>query len=324
MRLFGQLGQAKILVEFATDELFHEMGVWREIEPFLIAIAEEPAGDAETRLWALDGLVFNDLREGNIERGLERIDVMRALLDNNQLGSDEWLAWAMKRMLAMSSNNDVQGVIDMLAEVEKRLPESDQHHRIFRYNRAVAMFKLGVYDLTLQETEQLGEEYYALLGLSPEQVFARNLPAIRPLLPKGRDNTDDLKHLADTLDLHTQALQQSGRSSPLARISLHGGLGQRNRTHLKCDARLAAGSQCRVALHRARKTDAEWTGGELQRPAPGRVLERASAPQLPPCPRTHRGMEDRLQPAPATHQPRWAHAERICNPVPNGPQCEQG
>lgn len=218
VRLFGQLGQAKILVEFATDELFHEMGVWREIEPFLIAIAEEPAGDAETRLWALDGLVFNDLREGNIERGLERIDMMRALLDNNQLGSDEWLAWAMKRMLAIASNDDVQGVMDMLAEVEKRLPESDQHHRIFRYNRAVAMFKLGAYDLTLQETEQLGEEYYNLLGLTPEQVFARNPPAIRPLLPKGRDNTDDLKHLADTLDLHAQALQQSGRSSPLARI----------------------------------------------------------------------------------------------------------
>lgn len=218
VRLFGQLGQAKILVEFATDELFHEMGVWREIEPFLIAIAEDAEGHAETRLWALDGLVFNDLREGDVERGLERIDAMRALLDNNDLGSDEWLAWAMKRMLAMSSSDDVQGVMEMLVEVEKRLPESDQHHRIFRYNRAVAMFKLGAYDVTLQETERLGQEYYDLLGLSPEQVFAKSPPAIRPLLPKGRDNTDDLKHLADTLDLHAQALQRSGQSSPLARM----------------------------------------------------------------------------------------------------------
>lgn len=218
VRLFGQLGQAKILVEFATDELFHEMGVWREIEPFLIAIAEDAEEDAETRLWALDGLVFNDLREGNVERGLERIDAMRALLDNNKLGSDEWLAWAMKRMLAVSDSDDVQGVMDMLAEVEERLPKSDQHHRIFRYNRALAMFKLGAYDVTLQETERLGQEYYDLLGLSPEQVIGRNPPAIRPLLPKGRDNRDDLKHLADTLDLHAQALQRSGGSSPFARI----------------------------------------------------------------------------------------------------------
>lgn len=218
VRLFGQLGQAKILVEFATDELFHEMGVWREIEPFLIAIAADEDEDAETRLWALDGLVFNDLREGDIEGGLKRIDAMRALLDNNDLGPDEWLAWAMKRMLAVSGNDDVQGVMEMLAEVEERLPESDQHHRIFRYNRAVAMFKLGAYDLTLQETEPLGEEYYGRLGLTPDQVFARNPSAIRPLLPKGRDNRDDLKHLADTLDLHAQTLQKVGRSSPLARI----------------------------------------------------------------------------------------------------------
>lgn len=218
VRLFGQLGQAKILVEFATDELFHEMGVWREIEPFLIAIAADEEEDAETRLWALDGLVFNDLREGDIEGGLERIDAMRTLLDNNELGPDEWLAWAMKRMLAVSGNDDVQGVMDMLAEVEERLPESDQHHRIFRYNRALAMFKLGAYDLTLQETEPLGEEYYGLLGLTPDQIFARNPSAIRPLLPKGRDNRDDLKHLADTLDLHAQTLQKVGRSSPLARI----------------------------------------------------------------------------------------------------------
>lgn len=28
IRLFGHLGNAKVLVELATDELFHEMGVW--------------------------------------------------------------------------------------------------------------------------------------------------------------------------------------------------------------------------------------------------------------------------------------------------------
>ena len=124
----------------------------------------------------------------------------------------------MKRMLALSSNGDKEGVIEMLADVEERLPDSPQHQRIFRYNRAVAMLKLESYDLTLQETELLGEEYYELLGLKPEDIFARNPDAIRPMLPKNRDNRDDLKHLADTLDLHAQALQRSGKSSPLARI----------------------------------------------------------------------------------------------------------
>lgn len=218
VRLFGQLGRVKVLVEFATDELFHEIGVWREIEPFLVATAEDMSGDAETRFWAIDGLVFNDLREGNVTRALERIKVMRDLLDNHELGPDEWLAWAMKRMVALSVNEDVDGFYSMLAEVEARLPANEQHCRIFRYNRAVAMFKLKSYDLALRETESLIQEYYDLLGLSPEQVLCRNPPDILPLLPKDRDNRDDLKHLADTLDLHAQTLQQSGGRSPFGRL----------------------------------------------------------------------------------------------------------
>src|SRR3546814_2793392 len=60
---------AMILVQFATDELFHEMGFWPEIEPYLLAIAADVDGEAEIRLWALTGLVFNDLRTGQFEPG---------------------------------------------------------------------------------------------------------------------------------------------------------------------------------------------------------------------------------------------------------------
>src|SRR3546814_11330350 len=79
IRLFGQLGDAMILVQFATDELFHEMGVWPEIEPYLLSIAADVDGEAEIRLWALDGLVFNDLRTGQFAPGEARIDAMDAL-----------------------------------------------------------------------------------------------------------------------------------------------------------------------------------------------------------------------------------------------------
>ena len=71
-------------------------------------------------LYTIRGTLYRDVLEWT-----HSIDAMRALLDNNKLGSDEWLAWAMKRMLAVSNNDDVQGVMDMLAEVEERLPKSD-------------------------------------------------------------------------------------------------------------------------------------------------------------------------------------------------------
>src|SRR3546814_21181294 len=98
---------------------------------------------AEIRLWALDGLVFNDLRTGQFERGEARIDAMKALLDEHDLGEDEWLAWGMKRMLLMSMVGDAAGVQEMLGLVEGRVPGKAEHMRVFRYNRALAFFKLG-------------------------------------------------------------------------------------------------------------------------------------------------------------------------------------
>ncbi|GGB75423.1 hypothetical protein GCM10010833_33340 [Blastomonas aquatica] len=218
IRLFGQLGDAMILVQFATDELFHEMGVWPEIEPYLLAIAADEAAEAGIRLWALDGLVFNDLRTGQTETGETRIDAMKALLDEHDLGEDEWLAWGMKRMLLKSMVGDAEGVDEMLGLVQERIPAKAEHMRVFRYNRAVAFFKLGDNTTAIAEAAQLVEEYYDVLGLTPEDVIGRNPPQLRPFLPKDRDNTDQLKHLADTLDLLAQAAGKKSQRSTMARI----------------------------------------------------------------------------------------------------------
>jgi hypothetical protein len=218
IRLFGQLGDARILVRFATDELFHEMGVWPEIAPYLLLIAADSQSDPATRLWALDGLVFNDLRQGEFEPGQARISEMQDLLDTNDLGEDEWLAWGMKRMLLMSMTGDVDGVQEMLGLVEKRVPTKAEHLRVFRYNRALALFKLGDNGTAISEAGELMQEYYKELGITPGDVLGRNPPELRLLLPKDRDLTDTLKHLADTLDLLAQATGRKSQRSTMARI----------------------------------------------------------------------------------------------------------
>lgn len=218
IRLFGQLGDAKLLVQFATDELFHEMGVWPEIEPFLVDIAANTEADPETRLWALDGLVFNDLRAGAFDPARGRIGEMQALIEENGLGEDEWLAWGMKRMLVMSMLGDAKGVDEMLAMVEQRVPAKTEHLRVFRYNRALALFKLGDNTTAVATASELIEEYYGELGITPGDVMGRNAPELRPLLPTDWDITDTLKHLADTLDLLAQAAGRMSPRSALARI----------------------------------------------------------------------------------------------------------
>ena len=218
IRLFGQLGNAKVLVEFATDELFHEMGVWPEIQPFVVDIAANAAADPETRLWALDGLVFNDLREGAFGPARRRVDEMQALVEANGVGNDERLAWAMKRMLLMAMLGDAEGVNEMVAMVERHIPAKTSHMRVFRYNWALAIFKLGDNATAVATASELIEEYYGELGITPGDVMGRNAPELRPLLPTDRDITDTLKHLADTLDLLAQATGRMGERSVMARV----------------------------------------------------------------------------------------------------------
>ena len=218
IRLFGQLGNAKALVEFATDELFHEMGVWPEIEPHLVDIAADADADPSTRLWALDGLVFNDLREGALESGQGRIDRMHSLIETAELGDEEWLAWGMKRMLLASMRRDAESVDAMLEMVEQRVPAKSDHLRVFRYNRALAQFELGHTSSAVTAAAELMEDYYAELGITPGDVVGRNAQQLKSLLPAGGDLTNTLKHLADTLDLFAQAT--GGKSSGTAMIRI--------------------------------------------------------------------------------------------------------
>ncbi|HYF87127.1 SEC-C metal-binding domain-containing protein [Azospirillum sp.] len=217
IRLFGQVGRATLLVEFATDELFHEMGVWPEIEPFLVRTAEGD-GDPEQRCRALDGLIFNDLREGKSERALERLGTMGRLIERHGIGDQLWLNWAMKRMLALAQKSNGEAVAAAIEEMRPRVPKQPEYDRIFRYNVANAFFRLGEFKRTTAETGRLITEYYDALGIDPELVFGRNADELRPLLPERPGLVDDLKHLADTLDLHAQAITAQGGVSPFGRI----------------------------------------------------------------------------------------------------------
>ena len=58
---------------------------------------------------------------------------------------------------------------------------------------------------------------------------------------------------------------------------------------------LVRGPKDRADTHPARSTDAEWAGGEFQRPTPGRMLERELVFHLGRCAAEDRGVETGLQ-----------------------------
>src|SRR4029450_3067815 len=90
--------------------------------------------------------------------------------------------------------------------------------RILRYDRATALFHARFYEAAGDAAADLVEDYYDHLGIDPEDVLAKNPPEILALLQDTPTKEDDLKHLADSLDLYAMAQQKLGQPSGFARL----------------------------------------------------------------------------------------------------------
>lgn len=217
-RMLVAVGDIKTLIQLSTDELFHELGVQSEIIAFLDEAAVSKKTQPEDRFWALDGLVFSDFKHGNYEKAIERQDIMERLIVEHNFGDEEILTLSMKRMNMHAVKGDVDAVLASIDEISELMPDTNIHQRIFRYNAALALFSLGQYEHSATETLTLIQEYYDILGIELEDVIGQNPDKIWPLLKKGPDFADNLKHLADCIDLNSKVVNALGRSSPFGRI----------------------------------------------------------------------------------------------------------
>ncbi|MDX8535299.1 SEC-C metal-binding domain-containing protein [Mesorhizobium sp. VK25A] len=217
LRLTGEVGRLDLLVEMATEELFHEMGVWPEVEPYLEQGAEDETVPPDQRIKALDALAFADIKAGS-DRAAAWLDQMDALITKHDLGAEERLRVGMKRMNLLAKDGDRRGAVRLIADltpIVQELPAA--HRRIFSYNIACAELELGEPTAAAERVEPLIGEYYGLIGLTSALVMGNNAPDLAKMMKKGAD-VDDIKHLADSLDVFAKARDAQGKPTPLARV----------------------------------------------------------------------------------------------------------
>ncbi len=213
LRLLPKTGALETLVDLATQEIFHEIGDPTDLKSVLeAAVQADDDLDDNGRFWALDALAFWDWQSG--ERGevySARVSQMQTLIENGNLGKRERLALAMKQMTAAAECGDPKGVSTAFYDAKRHCHSDPPLMRILRYNHAIALFHLGRYRETEEEVKLLCREYYKALGLDPANVFFRNLPQIVDALGGNLDGRqDDLKHLADCLDLYARCRRNQG------------------------------------------------------------------------------------------------------------------
>ena len=212
-RLLPEVGETETLVDVASgaSEYFHEFGMSQEFDAILRAAIDSPDLSPSDKFWALDTIIFLGLQNGDIAAAaanLARVEEHMALFEPSER---QFQAVAMKRMLIAGRSGKRRVVEEEFRRGSALSPTDNEFQRILRYNYATCLFHLKDYEKAADLAFELAMEYFDVLGLRSRDVFARNIPEIVPKLKKSPTESDDVKHLADALDLHASALQRAGR-----------------------------------------------------------------------------------------------------------------
>ncbi len=217
-RLLLDTGDVKTLVDLVGEEMFHEMGIAVEIWQGLEALVAKEGTDPEQRYWALDGLVFSDMKLGHTDRIAPRLAEMERLIDSGVLGEDEVLSFMMKRMLYHSKKGDAKAVMGAIEELHSRLPDRPVHRRVFLYNAAAALFHLQHYTSAMDVVEKVVESTYLALGIRANQVLGATNDALWALISRPSLDHADIKRVADALELKAMLADKLNDTAPFARI----------------------------------------------------------------------------------------------------------
>lgn len=218
-RLLPQIGRTEVLADIASSlsEHIHEQGRSGELE----AVLEDVLASAEVtpldKFMVADTLALWEFHQPDKTGFVKLVRTMERLAGEHDLGGDTPSRLAMKQMLDAALNHESAGIRLYSARSLERA-DTPVLRRIALYNTATAWYIADQPAETLEITERLIDEYYAVLHLSEEQVFARSAKVLADEIGSDFDTLDELKRLADTLDLRARALNQMGFPSGLCRL----------------------------------------------------------------------------------------------------------
>jgi hypothetical protein len=203
IRLLQPTGQVETLVDLATMEYFHEIGDPSDLKAILVATAEDDKIEPSMRFWTLDALAFWEFQEGeSLHLPIKYINRMETLLEEGNLGDRERSALVMKQILAAALKKGLYAAKTIFRKNSALWKGDPELSRLTRYNYATTLYRCGDFYGALQIAKALYTEYFDVLDLDPLDIIGANTEEIVSMLPgKFADHQDDLKHLADCLNL---------------------------------------------------------------------------------------------------------------------------
>lgn len=218
-RLLPQIGRVEVLADIASSlsEHIHEQGRSADLEMVLEDVLVSSEVAPLDKFMVADTLALWEFHQPEKTGFVRLVQVMERLAKENDLGADTPSRLAMKQMLVASLNHETTG-IRLYSAKSLELADSPMLRRIALYNTATAWYMADEPEETLEITEKLIAEYYDVLHLTDKKVIAVSAKALSDQLDADFDTMDELKRLADTLDLQARALNELGVGSGLCRL----------------------------------------------------------------------------------------------------------
>ena len=217
IQVFIKLNDVEPLIEFAGEETFYEMGILVDVASSLASAVSSGSLDPGQTFWALDGLVFSLMRDSRYDEASSHLSTMEQILDAHGFEFREHLSLAMKKILFAAYLGHEKDVRREVESAAPKIPDSI-HRRIFDYNHAFALWKLKRYKAAELLCKAVMDGYYEILGLEPKDVLGKNPDVLWKVIKRSDDVSEDIKHLADSLDLYAKILNAQGHKSGFSRI----------------------------------------------------------------------------------------------------------
>ncbi|WP_286871024.1 SEC-C metal-binding domain-containing protein [Pantoea sp. UBA5035] len=216
-QIYIKLNDVMTLIDLSGEELFYEMGITVDIMESLKKATASNSLAPVHKFWALDGLVFSELKDGVSEQIAQWLDAMKALLTEHEFGYRERTAYTMKRMLFLSGKGDHSQVQKLAEDARPGLPD-EEHARIFDYSHAIALWRLKKHKQAETLCRSVVDRYYALFGITPRDVMGKNSDVLWTIINQPENVHEHIKHLADALELLARINDAQGKVSPFVRI----------------------------------------------------------------------------------------------------------
>jgi hypothetical protein len=217
-RIAPLIGEARVVADIASrmPEHFHEHGMDVALQRVLSDMASDASLSTDEQFEVTDTLTF-----WNIQRGVD------AKLVQQQIATLERLLqsvinkrWA-HQAIAIKRLHTVTTLADARRVYADNIPHFfDEPHPwlILRYTYAVALLSLGDLEAADLVSKTVVMGYLNFVGLRPDELFARNAPEIRASLGQRANDIEDLKHVADAIELRSRVVGAKGGAVALLKI----------------------------------------------------------------------------------------------------------